>query len=319
MQKPKLLDQIRAVVRVRHLSRRTEEAYIGWILRFIRFHNVRHPQEMGEKEIRAFLSHLAVEANVSASTQNQALNAIVFLYKQVLKKELQDFGSWHRAKRPKRLPAVFSHTEATAVLNQMQGTPRLMASLLYGAGLRLFECIRLRVKDVDFGRHQIVVRDGKGSVDRVTLLPEAVVDPLSLHIQKVKLLHKEDCAAGYGEVSLPFALGRKYPNAARSFSWQYVFPASKKSRDPESNVIRRHHVDESALQREVTRAVRASGMTKQASCHSFRHSFATRLLEQGYDIRTVQKLLGHKDVRTTMIYTHVADKGPYGVRSPLDS
>lgn len=318
MQQPKLLDQVRSVMRVRHLSPRTEEAYIGWIIRFIRFHNVRHPREMGEEEIRTFLSHLAIVAKVSASTQNQALNALVFLYKQVLKKELDDFGAWNRAKRPRRLPAVFSHQEAVAVLNQMSGTPRLMASLLYGSGLRLSECVRLRVKDVDFARRQIIVRDGKGAVDRVTLLPKTATEPLALHLKRVKLLHEEDRSAGFGDVHLPFALGRKYPNAGRSWVWQYIFPASKRSRDPEGGAVRRHHVDESVLQREVTAAIRKADITKQASSHTFRHSFATRLIEQGYDIRTVQKLLGHKDIRTTMNYTHVAEIGRHGVRSPLD-
>ena len=317
MPNPKLLDQIRNVMRVQHIAHRTEEAYIGWILRFIHFHNLRHPADMGEKEIQAFLSHLAVDRNVAASTQNQALNAIVFLYREVLKRPLGDFGAWQRAQRPRKVPAVFSHDEATAVLKQLSGTPHLMASLLYGSGLRLEECVRLRVKDIDFARHQIIVRDGKGAKDRVTVLPEKLIEPLKRHLKKTSLIHEEDLAHGFGRVYLPFALAAKFPKAAALWKWQYVFPASRRSIDPESGTMRRHHVDESSLQRDVSKAVAATGTVKQGSCHTFRHSFATRLLEQGYDIRTVQKLLGHKDLRTTMIYLHVAQIGP-GVRSPLD-
>ena len=317
-QKLRLLDQVRAAIGVLHYSRRTEQAYVHWIKRFIFFHGKRHPAEMGEVEIRAFLSHLAVERHVAASTQNQALSALLFLYKAVLRRELTWIDGIERAKRPVHLPTVLTPAEAHAVLAQLEGTKRLMASLLYGAGLRLLECLRLRVKDVAFDYRQILVRDGKGAKDRVTVLPESAIEPLRLHLLRVKALHERDLAEGYGEAHLPFALARKYPRAGYEWGWQYVFPSGKRSVDPESGVIRRHHLDEKVLQRAVRDAALRAGMGKPVHCHTFRHSFATHLLENGYDIRTVQELLGHSSVETTMIYTHVMNKGGRGVRSPLD-
>ena len=316
--KPRLLDQVRAAVRVRHYSRRTEQAYVHWVKRFILFHGKRHPREMAAAEIRAFLSHLATARNVAASTQNQALSALLFLYKQVLRRDLGWVDGIERAKRPERLPVVLTPTEARAVLGQFEGTKWLMASLLYGAGLRLLECLRLRVKDVAFDYRQILVRDGKGAKDRVTLLPDSVIEPLQAHLARVRALHQRDMAEGYGEASLPFALARKYPRVGYEWGWQYVFPSSKRSVDPESGVIRRHHLDEKVLQRAVGEAARGAGLGKPVHCHTFRHSFATHLLENGYDIRTVQELLGHSSVETTMIYTHVMNKSGRGVKSPLD-
>lgn len=317
-QKPRLLDQVRAAIGVLHYSRRTEQAYVHWIKRFIFFHGKRHPAEMGEVEIRAFLSHLAVERQVAASTQNQALSALLFLYKAVLRRELTWIDGIERAKRPVYLPTVLTPAEAHAVLAQLEGTKRLMASLLYGAGLRLLECLRLRVKDVAFDYRQILVRDGKGAKDRVTVLPESAIEPLRLHLLRVKALHERDLAEGYGDAHLPFALARKYPRAGYEWGWQYVFPSGRRSVDPESGVIRRHHLDEKVLQRAVRDAALRAGMGKPVHCHTFRHSFATHLLENGYDTRTVQELLGHESVETTMIYTHVMNKGGRGVRSPLD-
>ena len=318
-EKPKLLDQLRAAIRVRHYSIRTEESYVRWAREFILFHHMRHPQEMGEAEVSKFLTHLAVNQKVTASTQNQALSALLFFYRNVLKRELGQFQNVEKAKRPQRLPLVFTREEVRAVLAQLEGTERLMASLLYGAGLRLMECLRLRTKDLDFSYRQIVVRDGKGQKDRVTPLPDALIKPLERHLEKVKSIHAGDLKAGFGEVYLPDALERKYPNASKEWGWQYVFPSSKRSVDPRSGVVRRHHQDENTLQRAVGAAVRRAGLIKPGSCHTFRHSFTTHLLEDGYDIRTVQELLGHQDVRTTMIYTHVMNKGGKGVRSPLDS
>jgi integron integrase len=317
-QPPRLLDQVRESIRLRHYSLRTEESYVGWIRQFIVFHHMRHPTEMGQAEISQFLTHLAVKRRVTASTQNQALSALVFLYRHVLKKDLGDINPWEQAKRPQRLPLVFSRGEVRAVLSQLEGTEWLMASLLYGAGLRLMECLRLRVKDLDFEYRQIVVRDGKGQKDRVTPFPAALIEPLRQHLSKVKVLHEQDLKEGFGEVWLPDALCRKYPNAAKEWGWQYVFPSRKRSVDPRSVAVRRHHLDENTLQRAVSGAIRAAQLTKPGSCHTFRHSFATHLLEAGYDIRTVQELLGHQDVRTTMIYTHVMNKGGKGVLSPLD-
>ena len=318
MPKPKLLDHVREVCRLKHFSIRTEQSYIHWIKRFILFHGKRHPLEMSDQEIRAFISSLATDNNVSASTQTQALCAILFLYRDVLKTGLQFIEGIERAKRPKRLPVVLTRQEVSAVLNQLSGTLRIMASLLYGSGLRLIECLRLRVKDIDFNYRQITVIDGKGSKDRVTMLPAALAEPLKRHLVRVKFLHEEDLLEGFGEVYLPYALDRKYQNAAREWAWQYVFPAAKRSTDPRTGKQRRHHVSERALQRAVNDAVRKAKIAKAASCHSLRHSFATHLLEAGYDIRTVQELLGHKDVSTTMIYTHVLNKGGKGVRSPLE-
>ena len=315
----KLLDQVREATRTLHYSIRTEDAYVGWVRRFVLFHGKRHPLEMGEAEVGAFLTHLAVEERIAASTQNQALSALLFLYRVVLERPLDErLGEVVRAKRPERLPLVLSREEVRAVMAHLDGQPALMAGLLYGAGLRLMECVRLRVKDVDFEQRHLVVRDGKGQKDRVTLLPEALRDPLARQIERALALHAQDLAEGFGRVYLPDALARKYPDADRKPGWQYVFPASKRGVDPRSGVERRHHYAESALQRAVKQAVRRAGVVKPASCHTFRHSFATHLLESGHDIRTVQELLGHKDVRTTMIYTHVLQGGPLGVRSPID-
>lgn len=316
--KTKLLDQMRHVLRLKHMSIRTEEAYLSWAKRFILFHDKRHPQDMGAPEICAFLTHLAVHDKVAASTQNGALHALLFLYRHVLKQPFPELADLERAKRPRRVPTVLTREEATAVLAQLTGVNRLMASVLYGAGLRLMECVRLRVKDLDFGYHQITVRDGKGAQDRVTMLPHALEEPLQRHLAKVQLLHEEDLLEGYGEVYLPYAFDRKDPHAGTSWLWQYVFPAAKRSIDPRSGVQRRHHVSESALQKAVKDAMRHAGIQKRGNCHTLRHSFATHLLENSYDIRTVQELLGHKDVRTTMVYTHVLQRGGKGVRSPLD-
>jgi integron integrase len=316
---PKLLDEVRDSIRVRHYSIRTEEAYVRWIKEYIFFHDKRHPAEMGEREVSDFLSHLAVKRKVAASTQTQALSALLFLYRNVLKQPLDWLDDIERAKKPSRLPVVFSRAEAQAVLAHLDGSLWLMASLLYGSGLRLMECLRLRIKDVHFELNQIIVRDGKGGRDRVTVLPESVKAPMHRHLAKVNALHKSDLKEGFGDVYLPYALEEKYRNASREWGWQYVFPAAKRSVDPRSGSVRRHHVDERVLQKAVKSAIQASGIAKPGSCHSFRHSFATHLLENGYDIRTVQELLGHKDVSTTMIYTHVLNKGGKAVRSPIDS
>ncbi len=317
--KPRLLDQVRDKIRFKHYSIRTEHAYVDWIKRYILFHGKRHPQEMGKQEAEQFLSHLAVDRNVAASTQNQALSAILFLYKEVLEQDIGWLENVERAKRPARLPVVLTATEVRAVLAHLEGRYRLMANLLYGAGLRLMECVRLRVKDLDFEYRQITVRDGKGQKDRLTMLADVLIEPLQTHLADVKILHEQDLREGFGNVYLPFALERKYPNAGREWGWQYVFPASQRSVDPRSRIERRHHLDEQTLQRAFKKAVRAASITKPASCHSLRHSFATHLLMSGYDIRTVQELLGHKDVSTTMIYTHVLNRGGRCVVSPLDA
>ncbi|WP_129633650.1 integron integrase [Candidatus Oscillochloris fontis] len=313
-----LLEQLRDLLRSRHYSLRTEESYLDWVRRYILFHGKRHPREMGSDEILAFLNHLATELNVAASTQNQARYALLFLYRELLGVDPGDLKGVQAAKQPRRLPTVLTRAEARAVIAQLSGVYLLMAQLLYGSGLRLMECLRLRVKDLDFQMLQVVVRDGKGMRDRLTMLPASLVDPLRTHLVGVKQVFQQDLAEGFGEVYLPFALARKNPGAARSWAWQYLFPADQRSRDPRSGLIRRHHVHEGALQRAVHDAVRASGISKHASCHTFRHSFATHLIESGYDIRTVQELLGHSDVKTTMIYTHVLNRGGRGVRSPLD-
>ena len=314
----KLLDRVRWHLRVKRYSIRTEKSYLDWTRRFILFHGKRHPAEMGEQEIAAFLSHLAVEARVAASTQNQALSALLFLYQQVLERKLDFIAGVERVRRPPKLPVVFTRAEARAVLAHLKGDYRLMAHLLYGSGLRLLECLRLRVKDIDFGYRQITVREGKGMRERITLLPERLNRPLQAHLARVKELHQQDLARGGGAVYLPTALHRKYPTAAREWAWQYVFPAEKISLDPRSGEQRRHHLAERNLQNAVKDAIRAAGLTKAASCHTFRHSFATHLLESGYDIRTVQELLGHKEVATTMIYTHVCNKPGLSIRSPVD-
>ena len=316
---PRLLDQVRNLIRVKHYSIRTEKSYISWIKQYIRFHNMTHPRELRENDIQKFLTYLAVTRHVSASTQNQALSAILFLYKGVLQIELKYLDGIVRAKNSEHVPVVFSVDEARSVLNRLDGTLKLMTQLLYGSGLRLMECVRLRVKDVDFHYKQIIVRNGKGAKDRVTVLPQFIIEPLQRHLEDMKLLHEEYLKKGVGTVYLPFALEKKYPKANLEWAWQYIFPASSLSTDPRSGIQRRHHIDEKRLQRAVKNAIRNAEIIKQASCHTFRHSFATHLLESGYDIRTVQELLGHKDVRTTQIYTHVLGRGGNAVKSPLDS
>ncbi len=314
----KLLDQLRRAIRLRHYSLRTEQAYVYWCRFYIRYHRLRHPREMGEQEVAQFLSYLALERKVAPATQNQALNALCYLYRHVLDRPLEKLGEVARAKRPRRIPVVFTHDEVIRIFAQMRGIPWVVANLLYGSGLRLMECLRLRIKDVDLERREIRVRDGKGRKDRVTMLPERLIPHLRKHIERARRYHQLDLAEGLGEVELPYALARKYPNAAREFAWQYLFPSYKRSIDPRSKREGRHHVSADQIQRAVYAAIRAAGIVKAGSCHTFRHSFATHLIEHGYDIRTVQELLGHKDVKTTMIYTHVLNKGGHGVRSPLD-
>lgn len=313
-----LLTRVRQTIRLKHLSLRTEEAYLHWIKEYILFHKKRHPQEMGEEEIRLFLSHLAQHKSVSSSTQNQALNAIIFLYNHVLQKNLGDFGPIVRAHRSKRLPVVFSSGEIQKILAAMEGVPKLIVSLLYGSGLRLMEALRLRIHDIDFDNRIITVRRGKGDKDRVTTLPETLVRSLQIQIKKVMLLHEQDIQEGFGEVLLPDSFNIKSPAAARSLGWQYLFPSAHRSHDPRSGKIMRHHLHDTHIQKIVSSAIKSAGILKKGSCHSFRHSFATHLLEKGYDIRTVQELLGHADVRTTMIYTHVLNRGGISVKSPLD-
>ncbi|SIS24003.1 integron integrase [Aquipseudomonas alcaligenes] len=316
--KPKLLDQVREQIRLRHYSIRTEAVYLEWVKRYIRFHKYRHPQEMGGPEVEAFLSDLAVRRDVSASTQNQALSAILFLYKQVLQIELPWMDGVIRARRPQRLPVVLTREEVASVLAQLDGTLWLIASLLYGSGMRLMEVLRLRGKDVEFARLEILIRDGKGQKDRVTMLPRKLAAPLELHLQRVRALHEQDLREGYGRANLPHALARKYPNAATEWGWQFVFPSVNRSEDPRSGGIFRHHLHEKTIQRAIRNAVRRVGLHKPATPHTLRHSFATHLLESGQDIRTVQELLGHSDVKTTQIYTHVLNRGGLGVLSPLD-
>jgi integron integrase len=315
---PRLLDRVRDAVRARHYSRRTEKAYVAWIRRYILFHGKRHPSEMGAPELTRYLSVLAVEGNVAASTQNQALSALLFLYREVLKQEVPWLDEVVRARRPARLPVVLTRDEVRAVLRQLRGTPRLMAILLYGSGLRLLECARLRVQDVDFERHQIIVRAGKGDKDRTTTLPTIISAESARHLDVVKKQHDLDLRQGAGWVELPWALARKYPNAGREWAWQWVFPATRFYVDRKTGQRRRHHLHESVVQRAVKDAVRHAGIPKRATCHTLRHSFATHLLEDDRDIRTVQELLGHRDVSTTMINTHVLNRGPAGVRSPAD-
>jgi len=315
--KPKLLDQVRITIRTKHYSKRTEESYVYWIKKFVLFHNKCHPKDMGEHEINEFISHLAVKEHVSASTQNQALCGIIFLYKHIIKKEIGDLKfTW--AKKPKKVPVVLTKQEIGLLFDHLVGVSRLMAFLIYGAGLRLRECLQLRVQDIDFGYKQITIHDAKGAKDRVTILPENLIDPLRAHIKKVKRLHEKDTSQGYGSVALPYALEKKYPNAANTFDWQWIFPAPNISRDPRSGIKRRHHQGEWMIQRAIREAKLKAGIIKRVGCHSLRHSFATHLLEDGYDIRTIQELLGHKNLNTTMIYTHVLNKGGRGIRSPVD-
>lgn len=315
---PKLLVQVRDLIRLKHYSIRTEQAYLGWIKRFILFQGKRHPKDMGAEEVTQFLTHLAVQGNVAASTQNQALNAILFLYREVLKIDLPWLEGLQRAKKPARLPVVLTREEVRRLLAQLDGTTWLIVALIYGGGLRVMEALRLRVKDIDFHYKQLIVRDGKGQKDRVTTLPESLLDPLRRQLDRVKLLHQRDVREGFGRVYLPYALAKKYPNADREWAWQYVFPSAQRSIDPRSAIERRHHVTDSAIQKAVRSAVRNAEIVKPASVHVLRHSFATHLLEDGYDIRTVQELLGHQDLNTTMIYTHVLQKGGRAARSPLD-
>lgn len=315
---PKLLDQVRDKIRVKHYSIRTEKQYLQWIKRFIFFHGKQHPRDLGAAEVESFLSHLATEGNVSASTQNQALSALLFLYREVMGIVLPWMDTMVRAKKPQRLPVVLNRSEVALVLERMEGVYGLMARLLYGTGMRLMECCRLRVKDVDFGQREILIREGKGAKDRVTMLPSTLILPLQEHLAKRRRLYEDDFAKGMAEVFLPDALARKYPKAANEWAWQYIFSSGSYSVDPRSGNERRHHIDEKLLQRAMKRAVTASGIVKLATPHTLRHSFATHLLQNGYDIRTVQELLGHSDVSTTMIYTHVLNKGGRGVVSPLD-
>ena len=319
MSEPRLAERLAAAMRVRHMSRRTEEAYLGWVRRFIVFHGKRHPSAMGEGEIRAFLDHLAVAGQVSASTQNQALAALLFLYRDVLHQPLGELGEIVRAHRPKRLPVVLTREEVRAVLAALAGEPRLVAGLLYGSGLRLLEALRLRVKDVDFDYGQLLIRDAKGRKDRVTVLPRTLSDRLRAHLARVRALHQQDLEHDLGRVHLPDALARKYPNANREWAWQYVFPAAQLSKDPRTGSLQRHHLHEHTLRRAVRTALRFAKIEKHATCHTLRHSFATHLLEDGYDIRTLQELLGHSHVQTTMIYTHVLNRGGRAIRSPIDS
>ena len=313
-----LRNRVQRAIRLRHLSRRTERAYWGWIVRFVIFHDKRHPGTMGAREITSFLSSLATDRGVSASTQNQALSALIFLYREVLEREIEGLDGLVRAKRKRSLPVVLSANEVGALLEQLDGVPRLMATLLYGAGLRVLECARLRVKDLDFENHQIVVRAGKGGKDRITVLPASVRADLTRHLTRVRTQHRRDLSEGAGHVALPTALSRKYPAASREWPWQWVFPATRTYRDRETGLRHRHHLHETVLQRAVREAVRRADIPKKVSCHTLRHAFATQLLQSGSDIRTIQALLGHKDVRTTMIYTHVVQRGALGVQSPAD-
>jgi integron integrase len=314
----KLLEQVSEQIRLKHYSYRTEETYVQWIRRYILFHNKRHPKDMGVPEIEAFLGHLAVEGKVAASTQNQALSAILFLYQQVLKQELDGRVDAIRAKRPHYLPTVLSPDEVRAILTQMSGVHQLIVQILYGSGLRQTECLKLRVKDLDFQQAQIIVRAGKGGKDRVTPLPHTLMAPLQEHLQTVRRIHQQDLARGYGQVPLPFAMAKKHPNAERDWVWQFVFPAINIKKDDSALFAYRHPLHETGIQKALKAATRLAGIPKRVSCHTFRHSFATHLLQNGYDIRTVQELLGHKDVQTTMIYTHVLNRGGRGVVSPLD-
>ncbi len=314
----KYLDRVRFAIRARHYSRRTEQAYIMWIRRFLEFHDLRFPETMAEPEVNVFLSDLAINQTVSASTQNQALSAILFLYQYVIRQPLGNLGEIIRARKPVRMPVVLTREEVKAVLGQLTDQHLLIASLLYGAGLRLTECLQLRVQDIDLARSEITVRNAKGAKDRVTMLPVRLHEPVRQHLARVMAIHEQDLKAGFGRVLMPEALARKYPRAASEWRWQWVFPQQRRWRDRRTGREGRHHLDESIIQRAFKSAVERTGITKRASCHCLRHSFATHLLESGSDIRTVQELLGHKDVKTTMIYTHVLNRGPSGVISPID-
>ncbi|AFN73824.1 Integrase [Melioribacter roseus P3M-2] len=316
--KPKLLNQVRMALRTNHYSLKTEEAYIGWIKRYILYHNKRHPNEMGAEEIKKFISFLANEKNVSSSTQNQALNAILYLYKNIIKKEINFVDGISYVKRIRHLPTVFTREEAQKIIAELEGVVQLFVKMLYGTGMRLSEGLQLRVKDIDFEAKQITVRDGKGEKDRITILPEKLIEPLRGHIKKVRNLHLKDLQKGFGFTVLPYALERKYPNASKEFIWQYVFPAKSFIYDKERKLKYRYHIHESVIQKAVRSAIQKANINKQGSVHTFRHSFATHLLESGVDIRTIQELLGHKSIRTTMVYTHVMNKFK-GIRSPLDN
>jgi integron integrase len=316
----KLLDQLRDQIRLKQYSPRTEKTYIYWVREYILFHDKRHPREMGVLEINQFITHLVVERKASASTQNQALSAILFLYRAVLKIELNENElSFTRPKKGKRVPVVLTPAEARVIISHLTRPYKIMVQIMYGSGLRLMECLRLRVKDFDFGNRSLSVYDGKGGDDRITMLPESIITPLQVHLEQVKTLHQKDLAKGFGSVYLPFALERKYPAAHRQWIWQYAFPASTLYTDPETGLTRRHHIHETALQKAIREATRQAGINKRVTPHTFRHSFATHLLQNGYDIRTVQELLGHKDVKTTMIYTHVLHRSGLAVKSPLDT
>jgi integron integrase len=314
----KILDQVRDVIRLKHYSYKTEETYVQWTRRYILFHNKRHPKDMGVPEIEAFLTHLATVENVAAATQNQAFSALLFLYRHVLQIPLEDRIDALRARRSRYLPTVLTAEEARDIIRQMAGVYRLLTLLLYGSGLRLREVLQLRIKDIDFAQYQLTIRDAKGGESRVTVLPNRAINPLKYHLEQVKKLHQEDLNQGYGATQLPFALAKKYKNASRDWVWQFAFPATTRCQDPRTGAIIRYHIHESSLQKALKQAVRQTGIQKRVSCHTFRHSFATHLLQNGYDIRTVQELLGHKDVKTTMIYTHVLNRGGRGVVSPLD-
>jgi integron integrase len=315
---PKLLDRLREALRARHYSPRTENTYCQWVKRFIFYHGVRHPAEMAEPEINAFLTNLAVKHKVSASTQNQALSALLFLYRHVIGREIGDLGEVIRARQPKRVPVVMTREEVKLVLDNLSGDKWLAASLMYGSGMRLMECLRLRVQDIDFSKAEILVRNGKGAKDRITMLPDSLKISLQSHLERVKATHDHDLNDGWGRVEMPAALDRKYANASKEWRWQWVFPQVNRWREPKTGLQGRHHMDESLVQKAVREAVIKAFLVKRVTCHTFRHSFATHLLESGYDIRTVQELLGHEDVKTTMIYTHVLNRGPAGVRSPFD-
>jgi len=315
----KLLEQVSDAIRAKHYSYRTEQTYIDWIRRYIIFHNKTHPREMGASQVQEFIIHLATAANVSASTQNQALSAITFLYRHVLQQELQFPTDTIRPGRSKPIPVVLTAQEARAVINNMSGIPKLLTKILYGSGLRLMECLRLRVKDIDFGNRQIIVREGKGEKDRFTILPDTIIEDLQSQLLITKAIHEKDLKEGFGETSLPYALDQKYKSASKEWLWQYIFPASARSTDPRSKKTKRHHLDPGVLQKAIRKAAQLANIQKPVSPHTFRHSFATHLLQNGYDIRTVQELLGHKDVKTTMIYTHVLQRGGLAVKSPLDA